>query len=122
VKNDALKSAPLSHGNGPKSPNLVGNSTVGVKHLTAAASAKNAEIPAASRHVLDSKPFITARRAAEIIGVTEAEVIADIDAGGAFSINGARTPSGYIVQADDLIADRPTMHRKRLTASGAEGL
>jgi hypothetical protein len=69
---------------------------------------------------MSERPFVTARAAAELLGVPEAAVVADVAAGNAsgdFSrLNGGAAMGTVIVDAYELDGDRLAMHRARLAA------
>ena len=66
------------------------------------------------------RPYVTARAAAELLGVEEAVVISDIEEGldGALpALIGGRYGEAWIVHAFELESPRLEMHRARLTAT-----
>ena len=66
------------------------------------------------------RPFVSARRAAELLGVSEAAVIADIvlgTNGRIDTLNGGPFGEAWVVYAYELEGDRLEMHRERLGAA-----
>ena len=67
------------------------------------------------------KPYLTARKASELLGVPLEAVVADIDRGveGHLSaLIGASVGGIYMVPSWELEGDRLAMHRARLTRTG----
>lgn len=68
---------------------------------------------------MQEKPYITSRAAAELLGVTEAVVVADVERGkgGAGCLPCLRGGEGFgtvLVHADELQGERLQMHKARL--------
>lgn len=71
----------------------------------------------------NTRPLLTARKAAEILGVPEAAVIDDIQDGmdGALpALIGGRFGSEWVCYAFELEGDRLEMHRARLARTSRE--
>ena len=61
------------------------------------------------------KPYVMARKAAEMLGVTTDEVIADIKANGLPNLHGGEMDGlGWFVPSWELTGERLEMHRERL--------
>lgn len=66
---------------------------------------------------MTERPFITARAAAELLGVPESAVIDDVQEGmdGALpALNGGRYGEAWVVYTYEVTGDRLAMHRARL--------
>jgi hypothetical protein len=60
-----------------------------------------------------TRPFVTARRAAELLGTTEAAVIEDVRANSLYNLNGGPMGETWIVYAYELEGERLAMHQAR---------
>ncbi len=73
---------------------------------------------------MSDRPFVTAHRAAELLGVPVATVIDDVKRGFTHidSLNGGAFGETMIVYAYEVDGDRLAMHRARLGAADRKGL
>ena len=74
------------------------------------------------RTMNEPKTFVTARAAAELLGVSEATVIDDVQEGmdGALpALNGGRSGGFWLVYQYEVEGDRLAMHRARLQGATA---
>jgi hypothetical protein len=63
------------------------------------------------------KPYVMARKAAELLGITTEEVVADIKANKIANLHGGEMVDlGWFVPSWELTGERLEMHRDRLTA------
>lgn len=65
---------------------------------------------------MTARPFVSARYAAEALGVTEAVVIADVERGftDPHSLNGGQSGDYWLVYTYEIEGDRLEMNRARL--------
>ena len=72
---------------------------------------------------MSERPFVTARRAAELLGVPEVVVVADIERGyqKLDSLRGGQFGTTWVAYSDEFEGDRLERHRARLSDRENDG-